>query len=497
MSGHFISRIPDVRPERPAPRPASAGVFPTRRSYALLALAFMAFSVYASLLPFDLQPVSVAFAWDEFSAILATPIPARLSRTDVLANVLLCVPVGFFLAATLLVDRAGRAGRLAAAAAIILPLSVALSLSVEFLQIFTSDRVPSKIDVLAQTVGCVIGIAGWAIAGPALTSWVRHTLAAAPGDRLARVLTGYAAAWIFVSLAPFDITVDLGDLADRVRSGRINLVPFGAPSLGAAAGFWDGLAEILAAAPLGVLGLVGSTSRRRSPGAALAFGVALVMAIEAAQVFIRSHAADVTDVLLAGAGVAAGVWLGSRLVRQDGSSATAVAVPPGRIAWSAIALFGAWCVVLGLYHWQPYDFSVDGDAIRRKLGEMSLLPFAGHRGGSDINALKDLLITLGLSAPLGAIAALISRTRHAPAPLLKVAILVVVAGVLGVVEAGQLFLPTRIPDPTDVLIGVIGAYAGMSIAGWVRSGNADRRVGPTSPPVRHSPPHGLRSSRHL
>jgi VanZ family protein len=430
----------------------------------------MAFTVYASLLPFELQRVPLDVAWEEFRATMTSAVPSRFSRTDVLANILLCVPVGFFLAGTLLVDRARRAGTLVAAAGFILSLNLALSLAVEFLQVFTSDRVSSKADVISQAIGATIGILAWAAAGPGLTSWVRHTLAAAPGDRLSRLLTGYAAAWVFVSLAPFDITLDLGDLAARVRDGRINLVPFGAPGTGAAAALWDGLAEVLAAAPLGVLGLTASSGRRRSPGGAIVFGLTVVMAIEAAQVFVRSHAADVTDVLLAGVGVAAGVWIGTRALGS--SSWSRAEASPGRVSWAAVGLFGAWCAVLALYHWQPYEFVVDSEAIRRKIEEMSFLPFAGHRGGSDLNALKDLLVTIGLAAPLGAIGAFFDRRSQAAGPLVTMMFLAVVGCVLGLIEAGQLFLPTRIPDPTDVLVGFLAACGGLVMGRWVSSGRA-------------------------
>jgi glycopeptide antibiotics resistance protein len=42
--------------------------------------------------------------------------------------------------------------------------------------------------------------------------------------------------------------------------------------------------------------------------------------------------------------------------------------------------------------------------------------------------------------------------------------------VFGTIEVGQLFLPTRIADPTDVLTGVSGTYAGLSLGRWVRAG---------------------------
>src|SRR5204862_527623 len=39
-----------------------------------------------------------------------------------------------------------------------------------------------------------------------------------------------------------------------------------------------------------------------------------------------------------------------------------------------------------------------------------------------------------------------------------------------IVEAGQLFLPTRSPDPTDVAMGVIGALGGLFLGRWIGEG---------------------------
>jgi glycopeptide antibiotics resistance protein len=433
----------------------------------------MAFAVYGSLLPFDLHRLPVDTAWEQFRAsVLAGTASRRLSRTDVLANVLLFVPVGFALAGSLLVDRRSR---LAAVPAVVVALAVSIPLSVvsEFLQLFTSERVPSRSDILAQTVGCVLGIIAWMVAGRGLTTWLRDTLASAPESRLSRLLTGYAAAWLFVNLAPFDITVDLGDLADRVRSGEINVVPFAGFDAAEPRDLWDALAETLAAVPLGLLGVVGLGNRAvRSRGAAFAVGGTLVVCVELAQVFIGSHAADATDVVFGWFGTAIGVGLARRMrsdvVPQPSSTADGLAV------WPGLALLAAWVIVLCAYHWLPYDFGLDGELIRRKLGRMSLLPFASYGAGSPLNALNDLLVKLSLSIPFG-LAAAFAFQRIGLSPRAVAALALVLAlGVFGSIEAGQLFLPSRVPDTTDVLTGGAGTLIGLTLARWLGGGDLSR-----------------------
>lgn len=349
----------------------------------------------------------------------------------------------------------------------ILGVSLAVSLTAEFLQVFASGRIPSNIDIAAQTVGCAAGIATWLLVGQRSTEWLRAAFDAHPRDRLARVLTVFVAGWVFVNLAPFDITVDAGDLAARVRSGKIALVPFSGDAIGTPRWVWDALAEFLAAVPLGLFGLLGWTSvRLHRRWTAFAIGAAIVLVVEAAQVFIRSHAATTTDAIFASFGVAIGVAIGPRVLarhRQPSDKGSPSVLNP--VALSAVAL---WIVVLCAYHWVPYDFTVDTEAIRQKLGRMSLLPFAGYRSGSYLNALNNLLTKVGLALPLGVAASYVVPPGALPRRLLAGSALFGLA-VFGMIEAGQFFLPGRFPDPTDVLVGALAMIAGLRLGVWLRA----------------------------
>jgi VanZ family protein len=116
----------------------------------------------------------------------------------------------------------------------------------------------------------------------------------------------------------------------------------------------------------------------------------------------------------------------------------------------------------------PYDFrSVPTWIIERKLARMSLVPLAGYASGSDLNALNDLLVNISLSVPLGVIGAFFLRPNQWTATT-TVASLLAATILFGVIEAGQLFLPSRWFDPSDVLVGVGGTAAGLWIGRWLR-----------------------------
>ena len=437
----------------------SLRAIPARRFYLALAVVFIAFAIYISLIPFDFRRISLAEAWGTFDEALAT-WPKRVSRSDALANALMFCPIGFALMGSLLADRTTRWPLLWSPLAI-LPISLLSSFAAEFVQTFTTDRVPTRIDIMSQTAGCVIGMAAWVVAGMPLTRWVRATLAASPEDRWARVLIGYTAAWVFINLAPFDVTFDLGDLGNRVATGAITIVPFTGRDLPGTRMVWDTLAEILGAIPIGIAAVMGwNRTSRRSLATAFAVGAPLIAGVEVAQVFIRSHSASTTDILFGSAGVAIGAWGGSALL--GGTPARRAA---GARVWvPALAALAAWCLVLAMYHWQPYDFTIDRSRIREKLGDISLIPFAGYARSRWLNAMTDMLTKLSLSMPFGAIASLVVRRRATRVILLGW--IAVAVGVFGMLEFGQLFLPTRTPDPTDVLTGALGTAAGFGIAQW-------------------------------
>lgn len=448
--------------------PKGTSSFPTRRTYALLALLVMAFAVYVSLIPFEFRGLRIDRAVAQFSRVMQSPYVERMSRTNYLANILLFVPVGFGLGGALLLGRR-RPLYVALAAVCILPASIAVSLTAEFLQIFVLGRIVSRADVNAQTLGCLIGIGAWLVAGEGLTRWLRGASDRHRGDRVARALSAYAAVWTFANLAPFDITVDLGVLAHRVRAGLVSLVPFANAGVSTARLVWDAVVTTIGAAPLGVLGLVGWTGlgARRHSAAALAFGGGFVLFMEVAQIFIRSHAADATDVLFGWLGVAVGVWIGRTALAHRG----AVAVAPGRTVsgLAAVALL-AWCLLICAYHWLPYDFTLDPDLVRRRLSGMSLVPFVGYWSGSELNVFKNVLVKLGLSVPFGILASFVVRGRSIDTRILTAGWLSAAAALFSAIEVGQLLLPSRTPDPTDVLMSLLGCAAGLWAGRWLQTG---------------------------
>lgn len=449
--------------------------FPSRGTWALLGAAFILFAAYASLVPFDLRPVPLDAALREFRDVVAHPLRLRFSRTDLVANVLLFVPIGFCLAGALrLGSTRWWSGPLATL--LILCVSIPWSLAIEFAQLFTAARITSVGDVAAQTFGAVVGIVLWESFGAELTTWLRTTMAArSRTERIERGLATYVVLWAFVNLAPFDLTLDLGTLAARFRRGGIQLVPvpFAGPNGAVGPWLWDLVSTGLAALPVGAYAVLGRTPglRRRHWLRAAHLSLVVLLLLEFAQVFVVSHVADVNDLLVGCVGAGAGIWLAWHLSARPAGPSPAAGGQ--MVCWPAVVGLAAWCLLLAAYHWMPYDFSTDTSMIRRKLAAMSLIPFAGYHVGPDLSALDQLLVKTSLSLPLGLIAGFVLRLPpgSTAARLATGGALLFAGAFLAAIEAGQVLLPSRYPDPTDVLVGTIAAGAGLAITRWIRKGH--------------------------
>ena len=123
------------------------GEMTVRTVLPLLALAVV-FILYGSLHPFDFRPLETSTLWE---AVAAAWMGARPNRGDVLANLLLYLPLGWLVAASLR-DRPPLI-RLAVAAFA----GLLLSTGIELAQLYDRGRTSSPWDVLCNTVGALAG----------------------------------------------------------------------------------------------------------------------------------------------------------------------------------------------------------------------------------------------------------------------------------------------------------------------------------------------------
>lgn len=196
---------------RSRPRSVAAPPLARGRRLALVALVTAAI-LYGSLYPFGLQ--SLPAGVDIAAALWAASTLPPGSRGDLLANLLLYVPLGLFLA---LLQRGRVALRVAAAGLG----GLVLSGAVEIAQLFVAGRTTSIWDLLLNTMGTLLG-AGAALAGQAAAGRARAGRAGAYGAGSYGAALEPAAAllllcWLGYRLYPYVPSLDLQEWRDSVK----------------------------------------------------------------------------------------------------------------------------------------------------------------------------------------------------------------------------------------------------------------------------------------
>jgi glycopeptide antibiotics resistance protein len=419
---------------------------------------FVAMAAYGSFVPFRLRDVTFSDAMQQFSRLR---LGARWSpsHSDFVANVLLFVPIGFTLTGTL----ADGSRKLAwAAVPVVAMASCSIALAIEFGQMFVVGRTSSWNDVLAEGCGGLAGAVAWALVRSPTLGWLGSLIAPATAVERARsLLSVYAFVWLVLQVLPLDFTLRPAELGEKYRAGRIVLAPF-SHSTGVVGALSNCVGVAIPALPIGALALVALPGRRRGFAAAALLGTAVVCAAEGLQVFVISRYATASDAICGSAGSACGAWLAHRWFGRRSGGDQVSAQSRGLRPWGLAALTG-WLVVLMVRHWRPFDFAITAAMFHTRFSQLYAIPFSSYYRSNYLDALSEVIAKILLGVPVGVL-------LHVcwPAPVrrtlqwLRVGIILVIAiGVFSLIEVGQVFLPSRYPDDTDIVLGTFGAVAGL------------------------------------
>jgi VanZ family protein len=407
---------------------------PAGRWTFIAALAYTLFPIYGSLIPFHWTPLPLASAGAQFMALLAKPI-GPVSRADFAANVLLAAPFTLLWMAVA-AGRLRRPAALITLAVFVWLAGVALAFGLEFAQIFFSGRRPALSDILAQSIGAAIGIAGWRMVPRAF--WAAGRSDAAHRQRIFAL---YLVGLILYALLPLDLTVSLSEIATKWHAGRIRLLPFqgwaDAP-LDMAGGF---------VANVAIWALAAALARRAAPGRALSFAIGLVMlaaVLEAMQILVLSRVTATTDIIAAALGVA--------LMQRRGPWWAAGQVGGRRWRFLLPAAVGLAIVVVNIWPMEPLR---DAGALKLRLQALTLLPFAGYVANTELYLVTNVLRRVAAYGgfALACLWAMSGRRWRWTTRMLGVG--ACTAMLAGIVEGLQIFLPGKVVDLGDVIIAAL------------------------------------------
>jgi hypothetical protein len=461
-----------------------------RIAYAMVAAAFAAYAVWGTLFPFDFHAVPLETAALLFRNRWAADA-GSLSLTDLVANVLLFLPIGLFMSAALerswpawrcnsraassplcksivapgavMPGRSDEDGIAPRVAMVTLAAAITLSAIIEFGQVFVSSRTPSILDVAAEVLGATCGVAIWQYVRTECDTLLRAALRLIDrSTRLERVLLACCAAFAIAWWLPADFTLRPGEIGDKYSHKRM-LLPF-TPSPDAATP--SDLATIaVAAIPIGLAATLcgcGSRGRRSVASGAMIAALALVV-LEMVQIPIFSRTTDGTELLAALFGSTAGSAAAAFADR-----ATIVGVDWRALRFAAVVLLAAG-IALAI-EWWPFRVRMDEARAVLEAMSWSRAPFRWPASMSDVLP----------GAALAALFGVFARPRLDPRFVRLQTMLVIglTGAVFAIGEGGRVLLVGGRPTLLSVLVKVSALVVGLFIGSITMSDRRHRREAP-------------------
>ena len=399
----------------------------TLRIYRLLWALVALFTLYATTIPFNFNFDPVVVREHLALAIQHSAFGerARLSRTDVVQNILLFLPFGVLACASL--TRRRPFGALLTT----LVLAALLSSACELAQLTTMDRTSSVWDVYANVAGAFAGGMVWISGWRGIRQLTAHfALDEVEYRRLFPLWC--AAALVCVSAwEPFDFTLDVGSVWSKVK-----------PFLN---GMWftwepvtDELLTVFRFALLTIL-MISSLQRRlglqRARLVSAGICSALAIALESTQFVITSRLPTLQDVAADLSGVVAGVVVGPL-----------IAVVP------LVPIISVLTVVAAVpFYLEPYVIAPRRSAVQ-------LMPFLAYYEFTSLQTVSHVLDLMLIYAPIGFALEWTGRRNG----LARAAALCCVMACF--LEYAQGWIVGRFPDLTDVGMAVLGGITGALIA---------------------------------
>jgi glycopeptide antibiotics resistance protein len=408
------------------------------------------------------------------------------TRADWVANILLFIPLTFFWMGALANRRGGRART--AVAILIVPVAAFAAVALEFTQIWFVGRTVSRNDIVAETIGGMLGVALWLGVGERLIAWLAtYSADHRPQSQMRWFLQAYLLGFLVYSVIPLDLTISVADLYDKYKRGQMILVPFSYHYGSLYLAAYDILGDVVVFVPVGawVVLTAREHGRSRSPVlVGISGGCLIAAAIEFVQLIVVSRFTDVTDIITGTVGAGIGAWIVTRAdVRMAMTAADGESRPRAKIALLWLALLAGYSLFLVAGFWYPFEFTHDRTIIRVRLDDfLSRVPFLALYLGTEFNAITQLLIRLLLFAPVGAIWAYIASLARTPAArhfLLLVGFLYATVLAFGI-EIVEVLMPAKIADSTEVVLCMAGALAGLIVTS--RLVEAGRKPPGASPP---------------
>ncbi len=447
------------------------------RHYVEMMTALVALLILQTgLVPFDFAQGGNSFGSTGF--LVSTQ--SFVTAPDLITNIFLYIPFGMLVHWTLRRRATWRTVRWM----MTVLFGAALSLTIEWLQSYSSTRVSSMIDLTANVIGTAIGASLSWVAVLLIPRIIGTALAECHNRPQATLLRLYIIALVIMAAVPFSLSFDVGQLkrsvgttvwtpfgmsiAEQATRGKIGAEDYALQShmkyremkrwsrWSAECASFLVLSWLLMGVVRGDYGF----AARTSVWLVWFFGVALAIGLSVLQFLIVSRVSDTTDILFRFTGLSAGVLTHATYSQRRQKFGTEWSIHQTR-TWvrHACTLTVMYIVYTGLL---PFDFARPSGRLSQAMAFDGFLPFFAYQAARFDVMMDDVMEKFVSYAMLAGLTAQLWSYKHNPndAPRLK-GILMRCLALSCAIEVIQILIPVRVPSLTDPIIAACACFVGL------------------------------------
>ena len=414
--------------------------------------AYALFIIYGSLVPLNYQDFPFEDALLSFQAIRYLDLGAA-SRADWIANILLYIPLTFSLAATF-TNKTKPFALTLTISTLILAFSISLAVIIEFYQQFFPPRTVSQNDLIAESLGSIIGLVLWLSYGKHLTKLYQHILQGGKNALFASAIL-YALAYLALSFFPYDFVTSFQELQDKLNKGSDAF--FISNSCGGFIQCSSRLTtETILALPLGIFFSVFLKWHPKRLTAVIIIGFLIGLVIEGIQLFVISGIAQGISIITRIIGMILGEKIYSRAKQLQDPLGFLNALNLKK--YLLILVLPYLFILASLNGWSISENAFNPD-ISGSFNNINWLPFYYHYYTTEAVALTSLLSIFAMYFPIG-ISLWLWKFNQKSSQIGSLTSGLYASGLCFLMEAGKLFFILKHPDPTNLIISFVSAASG-------------------------------------
>ena len=411
------------------------------------ATLYLLFVIYGSLVPFAYRELPFEIALNQLKNIRYLNLGME-SRADWVANILLYIPLAFLISASF--GHIHNLTKRLVLAFFVFVFCISIAFFIEFAQLYFPPRTVSINDLIAETLGTLLGIFIWNFLGQYFINLYQQISLGSLLSVKAAIIS-YTLIYLVLSFFPFDFVTSISELEIKLDSGLVNLfVSFDQENEDILKWLIKILVEMSILMPLGYLFcLVPRLSHKLLVTTLIGFFIGIF--IESVQVFLVSGVAQGISVFTRTIGMGLGAVFYNWSKKQQLSEwiprfrlLILVAILPYALLVFAIngGFSGAWLT--------------STEAIN-KLGQTNFIPLYYFYYTTETIALISLLSNLGTYLPIGLMYWFSAFSSPDRSKIHWFNVGLTASAFAIAIETEKLFLTDKHADPTDIFIAFAAA----------------------------------------